>query len=126
VNHSIIYAERIKEEIQRGRTIDGAIERGAKGSFWAIFDGNISVIIVAVVLMGVFGPTTNFFAKLLSWALFWAPVSSTGSVYSFGYTLLIGVVFNFVMGMWATRRMLGSICRFKTFRKPWLLGGDRA
>lgn len=125
VDANVIYAERIKEEIRRGRTIDGAIDRGGKGSFWAIFDGNISVIIVAVVLMGVFGPSTSFFAKLLSWALYWFPVSSTGSVYSFGYTLLIGVVFNFIMAVWASRKMLGSLCRFKAFRKPWLLGGDR-
>ncbi len=125
VDANVISAERVKEEIRNGRTIDGAIDRGNRDSFWAIFDGNISVIIVAIILMGVFGPSTSFFAKLFGFVLQWFPVSSTGSVYSFGYTLLVGVIFNFVMGVWASRKMLGSLCRFKMFRKPWLLGGDR-
>ena len=65
VDANIITAERIKEEILAGKTIDGAIERGSKSSFWAIFDGNVTVIIVSIVLMGVFGPPNSFWGTIL-------------------------------------------------------------
>ena len=122
---NIITAERIKEEIRSGRTIDGALRKGSEESFWAIFDGNVTVIIVAVILMGVFGPPGGIWAKVLTPFLFMFPAATTGSVYSFGFTLLAGIVFNFVMGVFASRAMLKSLCRFRLFRKPWLLGGDR-
>ncbi len=123
VDANVITAERVKEEIRNGKTIDNAIRLGSKNSFWSIFDGNISVVIVAVVLMGVFGPADGIWSMLLKPLLFWAPASTTGSVYSFGYTLFIGVIFNFVMGVWASRAMLRSVSRFKFLRKPWLYGG---
>ncbi len=126
VDANIITAERIKEEIQAGKTIDGAIERGSKSSFWAIFDGNVTVIIVSIVLMGVFGPPNSFWGTILKPVLMWFPVSTTGSIYSFGYTLFAGIVFNFLMGVTTSRLMLKSITRFKCMRKPWLLGGKRA
>lgn len=126
VDANIITAERIKEEIQLGKTIDGAIYTGSKNSFWAIFDGNITVIIVSIVLMGVFGPPDGFFATILKPLLFFFPASTTGSIYSFGYTLLAGIIFNFIMGVTLSRLMLRSISRFKCMRKPWLYGGKRA
>ena len=126
VDANIITAERIKEQIRLGKTIDGAIMAGSKESFWAIFDGNITVIIVAIVLMGVFGPPSGFWATILKPVLFYFPASTTGSVYSFGYTLFVGIIFNFLMGVTASRLMLKSISRFKFLRKPWLLGGKRA
>ncbi len=126
VDANVITAERIKEEIRAGRTIDGAISRGYDSSFWAIFDGNVTNIIVAIVLMGVFGPPSGLWATILKPFLFMFPASTTGSIYSFGYTLLVGIIFNFVMGVTASRLMLKSITRFKCLRKPWLLGGERA
>ena len=121
VDCNVITAEAIRDELRAGKTIDGAIRSGSKGSFSAIFDGNITVLIVAAVLMGVFGSSDGIFGWLFSWL----PVSTTGSVYSFGYTLLIGVVTNFVMGMWLSRIMLRSISRLKIFRNPWFYGGER-
>lgn len=126
VDANVITAERIKEEIRAGKTIDGAIRSGSKESFWAIFDGNITVIIVAAVLMGVFGPSDSVFGWLLSPVMRWFPVATTGAVYSFGYTLLVGIIFNFIMGMTASRLMLSSLSRQKWLRKPWLYGGERA
>lgn len=125
VDANVITSERIKEEIRMGKTIDGAILRGDENSFSAIFDGNITVIIVAIVLMGVFGSPTGFWATILKPILMWFPASTTGSIYSFGYTLFVGIIFNFVMGVTASRLMLRSITRFKFLRKPWLLGGVR-
>lgn len=125
VDANIITAERIKEQIRGGRTIDGAINNGCSESFSAIFDGNITVLIISVVLMGVFGPADSLFAKLLKPFLFMFPVSASGAVYSFGYTLLAGIIFNFIMGVTCSRLMLKSVSRFKFLRKPWLLGGNR-
>ncbi|NLN81233.1 MAG: SecD/SecF family protein translocase subunit [Clostridiales bacterium] len=126
VDANVITNERIKEEIRSGRTIDGAIARGSSDSFWAIFDGNITVMIVAIILMGVFGPPSGLWATILSPILRWFPASTTGAIYSFGYTLFVGIIFNFLMGMTASRLMLRSVARFKFLRKPWLLGGERA
>ena len=125
---NIITAERIKEELRLGKTIDGAIYAGSKNSFWSIFDGNISVVIVAVVLMGVFGPADGAWSRILTFIcpfLRLFPTSTTGTVYSFGYTLFIGVIFNFIMGVWASRAMLRSVSRLKFLRKPWLYGGKK-
>ena len=121
VDCNVITAESVRDELRAGKTIDSAIRSGSKNSFWAIFDGNITVLIVAAVLMGVFGSSTSLFGFLFSWL----PVSTTGSVYAFGYTLLIGVFTNFIFGMWLSRVMLRSISRLKIFRKPWFYGGDR-
>ncbi len=126
VDANVLISERVKEELISGKTIDGAIRSGSKESFWANFDGNITVIIVAAVLMGVFGPSSSVFGWLFSPVMRWFPVATTGAVYSFGYTLLVGIIFNFIMGMTATRLMLSSLSRQKWLRKPWLYGGERA
>ena len=121
VDCNVITAESIRDELRAGKTIDSAIRSGSKNSLSAVVDGNITVLIVAAVLMGVFGSSDSLFGWLFSWL----PVSTTGTVYSFGYTLLVGVITNFVMGMAANRLMLRSVSRLKIFRKPWLYGGER-
>ena len=81
--------------------------------------------IVAIILMGAFGPPNSFFATLLTPIFFMCGPALAGTVYSFGYTLLIGVIGNFIFGILSTKLMLKSISRFKAFRKPKLYGGDR-
>ena len=44
-------------------------------------------------------------------------------LYSFGYTLLVGNIGNFIMGVGASRLMLKSVSGFKCFRNKWLYGG---
>ena len=39
------------------------------------------------------------------------------------FTLLIGVIFNFIMGVTASKLMLKGVSRFKCFRNPVLYGG---
>lgn len=112
---NIIMSERIKEELRLGKTLDGAIAAGSKNSFSAIFDGNITVIIVAIILMLVFGPS-NILSMLFG-------PSTTGTIYSFGYTLLIGVICNFIMGVCASRFMLKSLSAYKFARSKKLYGG---
>lgn len=117
VDCNVITAERIKEEIKLGRTLDGALERGTKNSLSAIVDGNMTVIIVSIILMLVFGPS-NILSIIFG-------ESTTGTIYSFGYTLLVGVISNFIMGVFFTRLMLRSVAGFKFLRKKWLFGGAK-
>jgi len=125
VDASVITAERIKEEMAIGKTIDGAIVAGYSRAFTAIFDGNITVIIVSLILMGSFGPPNSILAKALKPVFFMFGPTTAGAIYSFGYTLLVGVVANFIMGIFAARLMLRSLCRFRPFRKAWLYGGEK-
>ncbi len=123
VDCNVIAAERIRDEFARGKTLDGAIDSGYKNSLSAIIDGNVTIVIVSLVLMGAFGTPDNIIAKIFSpiMSLFGSQI--TGSIYSFGYTLLVGTIFNLIMGVVASKLMVKSISRFKLFRKPWLYGG---
>ena len=125
VDCNVIAAERIKDEFKKGKTIDGAIDSGYKNSLSAIIDGNVTIIIVSVVLMGAFGTPDSFLAKIFSPVMSLLGTSITGSIYSFGYTLLMGVVFNLVMGVVASKLMVKSISQLKFLRKPWLFGGEK-
>jgi preprotein translocase subunit SecD len=104
VDANIIVSERIKEELNAGKTLAKAIELGFSRAFSSVFDGNLTVIIVAVILI-IFG---------------------SGSMLSFGYTLLSGVIMNFVAGVTASRLMIRSLSNFKALRKPEFFGARRA
>lgn len=123
VDANVITNERIKEELRAGKTIDGALYTGFKRAFSAIFDGNITMLIIAVILMGAFGTPDSFCSILLTPVFTWFGASTAGSIYSFGYTLAVGVVLNFLFGIFTTRLMTMSLSRFKIFRKPALYGG---
>lgn len=98
VDCNVITFERIKEELRLGRTLDGSIDAGFEKSFAAIFDGNVTVLIVGVIL----------------WFL------GSATIKSFGYTLLVGVIMNLIMGIIMSRFMLRSVSRFKPMRATGL------
>ncbi len=98
VDANVIASERISEEIKSGKTVRSAISSGFKGSFSSVFDGNITVLIVGVILL-IFG---------------------SGSLLSFAYSLLTGILFNFVAGVTASRLMVYSLSEFNFLRKPKL------
>lgn len=125
VDANVIAAERIREEFRNGKTIDSAINSGYKNSVSAIIDGNVTIVIVALVLMGAFGSTDSILGKIFAplMSLFGATI--TGSIYSFGYTLLLGVIFNLLLGVLCSKWMMKSISRYKWFRKPVLFGGAK-
>ena len=125
VDCNVIAAERICDEFAKGKTIDGSVDSGFKNSLSAIIDGNVTIVIVSLVLMGAFGSPDNIFAKMLSPIMSLLGSSITGSIYSFGYTLLVGTIFNLIMGVVASKLMLKSISQLKIFRKPWLYGGKK-
>ena len=123
VDCNIITAERIREELARGKNVETALKAGYKNAFSAILDGNLTLAIVAIILMGAFGTNTNPITKFLDATIFFAFGATTeGFIYSFGFTLVAGVVLNFIMGVLAARLMSMSLARFKAFQKPSLFG----
>lgn len=101
VDANIIISERISEELKKGLTVKSAITKGYKSAFSAVFDGNLTTAIVAVILM-IFG---------------------SGTMLSFGYTLLIGMILNLFVGVTVSKKLLMSTLEFpscnteKHFRK---------
>ena len=104
VDANIISAERIKEEINAGKTVGGAIDAGFHRAFSAVFDGNMTGALVAIVMM----------------------VMGSGTMKSFGFSLLTGMLFNFLAGVWSTRLMTKSLSAYESLRKPALYGARRA
>lgn len=103
VDANVIISERIKEEINNGSPIRTAIRYGFDRAFSSILDGNVTVAISAICLM-VFG---------------------TGSMLSFGYSLLVGVILNLFCGATLSKWMTRSLSEFSVFQKPWLYGAKK-
>ena len=125
VDANVITAERIKEELSKNKTLEGAVKSGFRMGLTPIIDGNVTIVIVAAILMGAFGPTDGFWAKVFNPIFYWFGPSTAGTIYSFGFTLLTSVLLNFVFGVWATRVMIRGAVHFKPLRKAWLFGGKK-
>ena len=82
----IIYA-RIREVIGAGSTVRAAIKAGFSKAFSAIFDGNITTLIAAFVLM-------------------WL---GTGSVKGFAYTLALGIVVSMFTALVFSRLVINAL-----------------
>ena len=126
VDANIITGERIKEELRSGKSTESAIRVAYKRAFSAIFDGNLTSIIVALILMAAFGTPDSFLASGLNKVLSWFGIGATteGVIYSFGFTLFVGTLMNFVMGVLASRLMVTSLAKFKFLRNKKFFGGD--
>lgn len=123
VDANVVTFERVKEELRNGKGLMTALEQGYHRAWAAIFDGNITIVFVAIILMGAFGPPDSAFAMIMKPLYFLFPTTIEGTIYSFGYTLLVGVILNFIFGVGSTRLMLGSLAKFKALRNPKLYGG---
>lgn len=101
VDANIIISERISEELKKGVTYRSAVYNGYKNAFSSVLDGNVTTAVVAVILM-IFG---------------------SGAMLSFGYTLLIGMIVNVLVGVFLSKTMLLSFLTmdryhsFKYFRE---------
>ena len=82
----IIYA-RIREEIAAGLSVHAAIKSGFSKAFSAIFDGNITTLIAACVLM-------------------WL---GSGSVKGFAYTLAMGIVISMFTALVISRLVINAV-----------------
>lgn len=93
VDANIIISERISEELKKGFSVRSSIRNGYKSAFSSVLDGNVTTAIVAIILM-IFG---------------------SGSMLSFGYTLLVGMVVNLLVGVNVSKQLLLSFVEFKNW-----------
>lgn len=103
VDANVIISERIKEEVSTGTPVRTAIRVGFNKAFSSILDGNVTVAISAICLM----------------------VLGTGSMLSFGYSLLVGVILNLFCGSMLSQWMTRSLAQFENLRQPWLFGANK-
>lgn len=87
VDANILTYERIREELRVGKSVKKSFEAGAKSSFTAIFDANVTTLLAAVVLF-YFG---------------------TSSVKGFATLLIISILVVFVTAVWASRILLSLL-----------------
>lgn len=70
VDGNVLVAERLKEELRRGRTLGAAVEESFRQSWTAIFDANITVFIACVVLYWLGNTFANFLVMGFATTLF--------------------------------------------------------
>ncbi|AMQ06019.1 MULTISPECIES: protein translocase subunit SecDF [Sporosarcina] len=87
VDANILMYERIREELRVGKSIKTSFMAGAKNSFTAILDANITTLLAAVVLF-IFG---------------------TSSVKGFATILIISILASFLTAVWGSRILLGLL-----------------
>lgn len=85
VDANIITYERIREEMRVGKTVKEAFKVGARSSFSAIVDANVTTLLAAIVLF-YFG---------------------TSSVKGFATLLIISILVSFLTAVWGSRLLLG-------------------
>lgn len=98
VDSNIITFERIKEEMGKGRTLNESIEYGFKNGLPAILDGNITTLLIAIVLF--------FFG--------------TGPIKGFAVTLAIGTIITLVTALFVTRIIFSLVVRIFKIKRNQL------
>jgi preprotein translocase subunit SecD len=97
VDGNIIIFERIREELQTGKSIRGAVDTGFQRAFAAIFDGQLTTMAGGFVLMQY----------------------GTGPIYGFAVTLIIGNVTALFANIWCTRVLYDHyLNRIRASEKP--------
>lgn len=102
VDSNVIIYERIKEELNVGKSLKAAVKGGFANAFSAIIDANITTIIAALVLW--------FYGA--------------GTVKGFAVTLFAGVIIALFTALVVTRVLLVSLSYTKL--PAWLFGAKRA
>lgn len=95
VDANILTYERIREEMKVGRTVKSAFQAGSRNSFAAIFDANITTILVACVLF----------------------VYGTSSIKGFATMLIISILVSFLTAVYGSRLFLGLWVNSNLFNK---------
>ena len=87
VDANVVIFERIKEELNAGKSVKAAVKAGFNRAFTAIIDSNITTLIAAVVLW-YFG---------------------TGAIQGFAVTLFLGVVLSLITALFITKVLLNAL-----------------
>jgi SecD/SecF fusion protein len=92
VDANVLIFERIREELDHGHSLHDAVNAGYSRAFSAIFDSNVTTMLIAIIL-GFFG---------------------TGPVQSFAVTLGIGVLTSFLSAVFVSRLIIEWLIKGKT------------
>lgn len=84
---NIVIFERVKEEVRRGKSVRSAVALGYQKGFRAILDGNLTTVIVALILFAL----------------------ASGSVRGFALLLAVGVLLSMFTAVVVTRALLGLV-----------------
>lgn len=103
VDANVIIFERIKEELKLGNTVRNAIDAGFSKGFVAIFDSNLTTLIITTILF-TFG---------------------TGPVKGFAVTLTIGTLASMFTAITITKILLVTFVTIFKLNKPELFGVRR-
>lgn len=104
VDGNVLVAERLKEELRRGRTLGAAIEEGFRQSWSAIFDANVTVFIACAVLYWLGNTFGNFL------------------VIGFATTLFIGTALSMFTQVVVTRTFLRTVVGLGMAKSPGAYG----
>ena len=104
VDANVIIFERFNEEVRRGRSLKTAVRTGFKNASSAVFNGNITTLIAAVVLLA-FG---------------------TGTIRGFGITLGLSVLTSMFTAVFVTRIILKNLVQARRWQPAAFTSGDIA
>lgn len=100
---NVVIFERIKDELQDGRSVQRSIKEGYRKGLSAIIDGNVITFLVAFVLFMV----------------------ATAGVKGFAFNLGIGVILSMFTAVLMTRAILGLVSRSRLITHPAMLGARK-
>jgi SecD/SecF fusion protein len=95
VDANVLIFERMREEFAIGKSVKSGVEGGFDKAFWTIVDSQVTTLITALALF-LFG---------------------TGPIKGFAVTLSLGIIFNLVSTLFATR-MVYDVLHSKRLLKP--------
>ncbi len=102
VDANVIIFERFNEEVRKGRSLKAAVRTGFKNASSAVFDGNITTLIAAAVLL--------FFG--------------TGTIRGFGMTLGLSVLVSMFSAVFVTRVILKNLVAVKRWKPSAFTTGE--
>ncbi len=102
VDANVVIFERIKDELNSGKSVGASVDSGFKRAITAVIDSNVTTIISCVVLY-LFG---------------------TGTIKGFAVTLFIGVVVSLLTAVFLTKFLLKIMVGFG-IRNPWAYGASK-
>ncbi len=94
VDANVIIFERIREELDNGKTVKGAIRSGYDRAFKTILDANLTTLIAAAVLLGV----------------------GSGPIKGFAVTLSIGILSSMFCAIFVTRTFFMTLTKNKILK----------
>jgi preprotein translocase subunit SecD len=100
VDSNIITAERIKDELRSGKTLNSSLRAGAKNSFRTVIDAHITNLIAGLVLY----------------------FMGQGSVKGFAIVLIWSIVINILTNVFFPRLLLHLLIQSGKFKKPGYYG----